>query len=253
MHFEPIPGFTDVHAGLYWQRVREDYPQTQSRPRGDTPIETLSSPSGWAVGLPTFELVPPDKSLGNRTWLVSSSGDTLLQIQDTLFIRNWRRREAEYPHLDDHVEAFWSCYDAFEAMLTDEDFTPPVVRQLELTYFNWIPTTDPSFFLPAVNASLPSSGVQAEPELARCLLAYLDKSEDGEPIARLRVELQPALKPSEPGPERGYRLLLSYMAPVSQPTRPHLESLIARGRRVIDWSFVDLTTPDAHESWGRIR
>lgn len=252
LQYDRLVGFTDAHAGLFWQRVRAQYPRTQSRPRSELAIENLATAMAAGPSLPTFEVIQVDDSVGNRTWLISDDDSMLLQVQDTQFLRNWRLRDAKYPHLDEHAVAFWAAYDQFEALLDEERIERPVIRQLELSYFNWIPTDSPGFFNPIASAKLESAGLGPEPEQARYTATYLDRDESGTPRARLRVDLQPALKADEDGAQLGYRFVLSYRAPFSEPTREQLQAAIARGREVIDWSFVDLTSPTAHSEWGRI-
>ena len=41
VQFPPIPHFSDAHAGLYWQRVRANYPRAESQLRLEGPINHL--------------------------------------------------------------------------------------------------------------------------------------------------------------------------------------------------------------------
>jgi uncharacterized protein (TIGR04255 family) len=250
--FDRVEGFSDVHAGLYWQRVRETYKKTQTRPRGEMPIEELGT--AWSLGgLPAFELLGPNASMANRTWLVTEDDIGLIQIQDNQFIRNWRRRESEYPHLDEQIDEFWSAWGEFCQLLSDERFEQPRIRQLEVSYFNWISPPESTWFSlsEALVLDIPSLG--REPGRLRLATSYLDHDEQGTPQARFQVEIQPALKDEGGLPVAGYRLVLSYKAPEPTTDRESLNALIRRGREVIVLSFVELTTTEAHRHWGRIK
>lgn len=252
LSFEPIDGFADVHTGLLWQRLRSEYPRTQGRPRHETPIEDLTAGLTLPV-LPAFELIGPNDSVGGRSWFISEDDSALLQIQNTQFMRNWRRRDGEYPRLEDHVAEFWKAYDEFCRLLTEEGMSEPKVRQLELTYFNWISPGDPDFFVPVRAGAVGLNGLGPDPEDARMMLSYFDYGESDVPVARLRVELQGAIRPDGDHLVSGQQLVLSYRAPVIEPTRDQLNEIIQRGRKAIDYSFVDLTSEAAQTRWGRFK
>ncbi|MGF1598827.1 MAG: TIGR04255 family protein [Acidimicrobiales bacterium] len=255
LQFDPIEGFTDMHVGIFWPRVRHDYPRAESHPRRDHPVEDLSPGTGLQVAVPAFQVVEPSESRGNRAWLISDDDSTLLQVQDSQFLRNWRRRDTNYPRLDEHVEKFWSSYDEFCETLMVEKLARPNVKQIELTYFNFIEPRDPSHFRMQGSASLATEGLDEKPEDVMFRLAYIDRDSGGNPLARLRIDVEPAYRAIENRPELqpGYRLTLSYRSPMNSPSRKEIETAIDRGRRVIDFSFCDLTSIESQTKWGRIQ
>ena len=52
VQFPPIPKFQDVHIGLYWQKVRNEYPRTETQPRIEGPIETPEPPQANTAVIP---------------------------------------------------------------------------------------------------------------------------------------------------------------------------------------------------------
>lgn len=254
IQFKAIEGFTDAHIGLLWQRLRGTYPRTQSRPRADVPIESLGRTRDRPPALSfSVERVPDSQS--GRTWLISDTDAFLLQVQDTQFLHNWRRRESEYPHLEEVSSRFWEGFDQFTAVIADERLPSPELQQLELSYFNWIPSKPLSaFFLPARAAAVVVGGLTGEPEELAMVASYLDEEEPGKPIARLRVECQPAFRVSEEGGEWGAQFVLAYKAPIDgEPDRERIDELVMRGRDVIVHTFTALTTDEAQAEWERFK
>jgi uncharacterized protein (TIGR04255 family) len=250
VQFDALSGFTDAHTGLLWQRVRDLYPRTQSRPRADVPIVSLTH----RQMRPPILIEPVDQDRSSRTFLVSEDDDSLLQIQDSQFLYNWRRRGGEYPHLDHVRERFWAGFDEFTRMLEDERIDPPRVRQLEVSYFNWIPgVLDGAFLRARERVTLPIDGLRETPEDLAFLATYLD-DEDDSPIARLGIECAPAVRAPAGGRkgQEGSRFVLSYKAPFKEPPeRERLDYLMSRAREVIVRGFTELTTADAQERWER--
>src|SRR5690349_21253827 len=74
--FDPIENLDPVSIGSYWHSRRADFPDRQVM---------------HAVGDATRIVVGP--GVGPlRTWLISPTGNLVLQIQSDRFYLNWRRR-----------------------------------------------------------------------------------------------------------------------------------------------------------------
>lgn len=255
LHFSPVSGFTDAHTGLFWQRIRSEYPTTQSRSRVDVPIEDLDETEVLSPPKPlSISFTSGPESRSGRTWFLSEDDATLLQVQDSQFLHNWRYRGSEYPHLDELIRRFWSAYDSFLSLLADESLTSPTLRQVELTYFNWIPDLKvASFFLPAAASAAALSDTDLTLENV-VFVAPLVDSDATRPVARLTVECQPAFRVSGDDGIRGSRLVLSYKAPLRPDAqRDVIDDLFDRGRKAIVTTFTSLTTEDAQSAWGRFQ
>ena len=87
---ERAAGYTDAHAGLYWQTDKDAYSRVELHPRVAPIMETLEES---APASRTFQIELPVQPLGGRTWLVGRNDDYVVQIQNDRFIRNWRKRE----------------------------------------------------------------------------------------------------------------------------------------------------------------
>jgi uncharacterized protein (TIGR04255 family) len=86
-----------VHFGLFWQRVKDEFPNTEEHPALTPVLEQAGEPVPQAVQL-RFETQEPLPL--PRFWLLNSGGAEMMQIQNDRFIKNWRKgaANAEYPH-----------------------------------------------------------------------------------------------------------------------------------------------------------
>ncbi len=248
VQFDPIPGFYDVHTGLFWQRVREDYPKVEDQPRlPDLPIESLDSP----VGLIQVQL--PLATPHGRIWLASESDEYLIQIQNNRFLHNWRKRQADYPRFATLRQLFWNHYGQFKDLMVAEGLSPPRVQQVELSYINWIPNISMVELLRLAQATrLSVPGLSAEPQEQTWLARYFLKN-DSDAVARIYVQCTPALKIQDPN-ARGIQLSLVFRAArASGVNDEEVNSLVTVGREALVRTFTELTTETAQQSWDRIR
>jgi uncharacterized protein (TIGR04255 family) len=120
MHFAPVINFRAEHVGLFWSRVREDFPMSQQAlffgELVQGPLEVFPMP---------------------RFWLISSDETALIQLQRNLFLFNWRLRGADYPRYENVFESFQKYRSAFIEFLRTELNTTKVEQvKFELNYSN---------------------------------------------------------------------------------------------------------------------
>lgn len=248
VQFPPITGMYDAHVGLYWQKIRGDYPRAETQPRVESPIEAATP----TPPQPPISLQFPAPTQG-RTWLIAEAGDYLIQVQNTRFIQNWRRREATYEHFEEIWDLFESHYGTFKELLTNEGLAAPHVQQVELTYINWIDDLAPSKFLkPTTQSELSAYGKSLEPEDLGLNARY--RLDDGTgAVERLYVQCQAAVRANDPSVS-GYQFALVHRAAnAAGLVDDQIRSYAYAGRAIIVNAFTDLTTPLAHEHWGRIQ
>lgn len=246
VQFPPINGFFDTHAGLFWQRVRDDYPRSESQPRLEQPIE--SAEPGQIVPV-QLQLSPGQ----GRVWLISANDDFLIQIQNTRFVQNWRRREAEYVHFDQIEDLFWTHYRELLSFLDEEKLEAPTVQQVEVSYINWIPDFGmPEFLRPASTSRIASPSLDEYPDQQSWIARYSLPSQEGL-IQRLYVQCLPATHTSDPAIPGAQLALIFRAARREGIGTAELEELIAAARIIIVTAFTDLTTPAAHERWERFQ
>jgi len=246
-----ISGFADAHAGVFWQEVKSGYPRVEPQPRIESPLEVLEQPIG-AVPTPFPLFIAPH---GARTFLVSADDAYLLQIQNNRFYRNWRRRLERYPHFDELGNSFRSDYSAFCAFLATETLPLPAIRQIDVTYINWIADlTMAEFLQPGRPVGIDIARVDSQPQDQTWTARYIVRDSGTRPLARLHVQCVPAVRMGDDGPAQGSQMSLTFLVPCAEtPSDSVLEGLLAEGRNVIVRGFTELTTPAAHEHWGRIQ
>lgn len=253
VQFPAIQGFSEPHMGLFWQRVRDEFPRVESKPRLEGAPEDLSPDAPAAP--PAFVLSLEQSMPGGRVWLISEPEDFLLQIQNTRFILNWRKRAGDYPHFEALSERFWSLFTEFRRFLAAEPLADAEVEQLEVSYINWIPDMSMStFFRPAEAAAIRIPGVDQGPEEQLYRARYLATDDNGDRIGRFHVLCQPAVRVDQASaPQHGSQLSVSFKAPGEALTDDTLRALSEVGRNGIVRAFTELTTSSAHEVWRRIK
>jgi uncharacterized protein (TIGR04255 family) len=115
------PDFSSVHLGLYWESIRSEFPlQQDSQP---IILEEYGNST------------PPLRRVG----FVSNDRSKIIQLQENLFIFNWRYNSQDETHHFKNILAqligYWNRFQEWWLNLEGE---PIEVQQYELTYFNAI-------------------------------------------------------------------------------------------------------------------
>ncbi len=210
-------------------------------------IESLTMPGIAAE--PPMVLMPSRE----RFWLVSADDSYILQLQDNLFIFNWRYRGEEYPRFEALRERFWDYFGRFRQSLADAGLGAPEIRQIEVAYINWITDRPVEDFMCFARTSVLLEAGLGAPEDQGWAARYLIR-EDGVPIARLQCQCQPALRAQPPKEGRGTQFGLTVRAPAppGQIVDDHLMNLVNVARVHIVRAFAALTTEEAQIAWRRI-
>jgi uncharacterized protein (TIGR04255 family) len=196
--FGQLPELRTAHVGVYWSRIRKEFPIVDEAPLLSPSIETFSPASPVEI---EAGFVPPLA----RTWFQRADRRGLIQLQGDRFVYNWKRAsptDGDYPSYDRVILDFERQWQEFCDFVAKEGLGGLVPRQLELGYVNIIPDAsvpagDPVFVDHARNVS--RSRFLPEPEsLAwRTSYAFPDsgrlhviitsarQADTGDPIKRL--------------------------------------------------------------------
>jgi uncharacterized protein (TIGR04255 family) len=136
VQFAPIEGFSAAHTGLFWDRIRKEYPKVEEQLPLAHVVEPLDTESLPEPSKPVILQKLPQP----RIWFLSESGTSIVQVQQDRFHVNWRKLESkeDYPRYDNVKQRFSSMWKKFCEFLRDEHLGSPDIDQCELTYVNFI-------------------------------------------------------------------------------------------------------------------
>jgi uncharacterized protein (TIGR04255 family) len=122
--------FTVAHLGLFWARIRDEFPEAAHAAPLATPAD------GWI-----------DQNLGlplPRQWFISKNKQGLIQLQGDCLFFNWRKiaEDDVYPRYDSVIASYRRYLSTFLEFLRDVSIPVPAVTGCELTYVNHISQED---------------------------------------------------------------------------------------------------------------
>lgn len=250
LQFAPIAGFGIPHFGLYWQRIRSDYPRQEVQP----PIASVQEQMGdgkrvtMQFGI-SFAPMPEI-----RCWFLDQTGNRLLQLQNDRLILNWRRvvgTEAypRYPQTRETLRAEWTRFCEF---LGSEKLEQPKVNQCEVTYVNhieyekgWSSFGELDKVIATLATPKQKSRFLPDPERVNMQVVYRLADNAG----RLYVSFIPVIRQRD-GKEVLQMTLIARGAPKS-PSMDDVFDWLDLGRKWVVRGFADFTTENMHRIWGK--
>jgi uncharacterized protein (TIGR04255 family) len=247
------------HLGLYWDRVRGQFPQVQQQIQLPHIIERkgiqASNPS------PTISFLTPAEQIP-RVWIISEDHCELIQLQADRFLRNWRRYHGpaiQYPTYDGHTRPnFERDFTDFLDFAAIEKLPEPVADQCEVTYINvirpcgvWEQFGQLGKVFKGWMAECPS--VASGPPLAvqwRAKHEVVDA--DGRFVGHLFLELDSAFDGGSEGePQPVFQLQLIVRGRPLGEGMSGVMRFMDLGHSTIVNSFAEVTTPEMQSVWGR--
>ena len=243
--FEPIAQWGVPHFGLFWKRIRAEFPRFQVHPPLPRTRDLTGEPRALAPGV-QFEIVtqPPI-----RCWFMTAELERLIQVQNDKFVSNWRRMAggATYPRYAQLRPAFEQAWGEFMGFLAEENLPAPAVNQCEVSSTNHF-----------------ERGVEWESfgDLARItelwrnagLPALLKSPDTGSFTVRFPVAggyLHVALNPAIRFADSREILQMTLVARLRVDQSQDLLDRLDRGRELVVRGFAALTTAEMHKIWKR--
>jgi uncharacterized protein (TIGR04255 family) len=125
----PVQTLRSEHVGLFWGSVRKEFPSISQQPMITPPV----------FGAAVIELTGPNEVFPMpRFWFEGPGGSTVMQVQKSAFLFNWRKRDSDYPHYEAVKTAFDENLTRFSRFLQKELQAEPALQIAELTYINLI-------------------------------------------------------------------------------------------------------------------
>jgi uncharacterized protein (TIGR04255 family) len=251
VQFEPLPGYTAAHAGRFWtEYLNEDWPSTIETDRISEQFERFGQDVRWVPN--RIKLLQDAPS--PRIQFVSKDEERMIQVQNTRFHYNWRKRERHYPSYDDSILFFEKAWADFKEFCAKSEIHEPKPNQWEMTYVNHIPKGDlwssvldwknviPDLWIPAARAEEP-------------LLENINSNwrfNIGHGLGRLHISLAHIMLPGEEGRE-AIRLDLTARGPIDNESEANVRQGLDLGHSAIVRTFTDMSSDNAHKSWKRRR
>lgn len=219
--------------GLFWERVRKQFPNAEHAPPILVPNAPPPSEIGW---LP-------------RVWFVASDSATLIQLQQDRFHFNWRRANANdpyvrFPVIQKQCIELWNKLNEFVVEMTGQTLQP---LDAELTYVNHIKLSEAcdSFKIAALtlrDATWATEKRFLEPPKQYLYTYTFDPLPDG--IGVLRVQAGAARS------KDGEDLLKLHLTVTGKcPEGTSFEEWSTGARDFLVHAFKDLTTDTMHRHW----
>jgi uncharacterized protein (TIGR04255 family) len=247
VQFEPLPLLQTAHLGILWNEYRSSFPKTEERPPLDPVIEQFPEPQRVRMGLKlqAFENPPVP-----RLWFANLQGNEMIQVQNDRFIKNWRKEGdgEQYPRYEKTIRPkFDRDYRIFLAFLEMNQLGTPRVNQCEVTYVNHILAGEGWEHFSELEKIFtfwrsPDLTPPGRAEDLRLHARFVIPGEAGEPIGRLHVDLQPAVRITDNHPM--YVLHLTARGQVGDSV-----DFFDIGREWIVRTFKRLTSSSMHTNW----
>jgi uncharacterized protein (TIGR04255 family) len=243
---------TIAHPGLFYSRVRERYPQTQTV----APLSPVRETFDVAVPLQLRLALMAQDELP-RAWFVSQDDAMVIQLQSDRFLLNWRRgaQGAEYPHFEVVTSEFRRAYAELEAFVAENELGEIEPNQCEMTYINHLESIVPGSDRPDPASLLRLWAGKAGPEwnLAQEDIAftvrYRLRDKAGQLVGRVIATLTPLVALA-----REERILQLEITARGTPAGTGLPAVIAfheMAHEHIVRCFTGITTKAAHKIWER--
>jgi uncharacterized protein (TIGR04255 family) len=242
IEFDPPEGWTIAHFGLFWARVKTQFPDVSVQPPVVSP-DLPQFPQMWADQVPV------------RCWFVNNATGRLLQLQADRLMHNWRKDPGShlYPRYPQTREMFAEAWSEYLGFLEQNRLSRPTIRRCEITYVNhiergrgWTELRD----LPTILKFWRGTHeLQFLPEPAAADMdVYF-------PMPGLKDRLHVQLRRAVRQPD-GVDLLQLMLIARGVPETDTTDALLRWFDTAHEWivrGFTDLTTSRMHEIWGRLR
>jgi hypothetical protein len=240
-----------VHFGLFWQRVKDEFPNMEEHPPLAPVIELADEP----VTQVQLRFETRETYLLPRVWLLNNGGSEMMQLQDDRFIKNWRKAapNAEYPHYTPVIKpAFNQDFERFQTFVVDEKLGEIKVTQCEVTYVSHIIAGEGWSKRGEIDKIFtfwkepPAHQHLGQSEDIACHARFPILGPHGEWIGRVHLDVQPGISISDNKPM--FAMNLTARGMYGSGT-----DFFDIGRRCIVKSFEHLTTEYMHEIWRKKR
>jgi uncharacterized protein (TIGR04255 family) len=247
VQFDRLTEFSTAHAGWFWKTglpPEEEYVTAKDAPRLDDQMERFGEERVWSP-MPGLRVRPSEPE---RVQIVNRRGDRMVQIQDSRFIYNWRKKDTGYPSFEVLLPEFRVKLQAYRQFAEQAGLGQLRLNQWEVTYVNHLLINDlwtsPRDWQQIVSGFFaPRTPDYGEFE-----------SFSGEwhhVLGRNRGRLHVAFRHGRVSTDGPEMIVLTLTARGPVDGEYDWESGVDLGHDAIVRTFANMTSPEAHRHWGR--
>ncbi|WP_119418875.1 TIGR04255 family protein [Desertibaculum subflavum] len=251
--FARLPRWRNPHAGLFWSRVADEYPDTETKPPIENIMERFGDDMWFREAGPRSEPTDSDES---RAWFLARPDNYLIQVQSDRFVVNWRKRNPQnvYPRYTAEMRPrFLREWGRFKGFVAEQGLGALDLQQCEVTYVNDILRGDGwNTFAESLSLFSPWWGSGTDNFLPLPgSLSLNGWFEIPEQRGRLRFTARHVRR----GSDQQEIVQLQLVARGKPQTNDDdgMMQFLDLGREWIVRGFADLTSTTAHQHWGRTR
>jgi uncharacterized protein (TIGR04255 family) len=251
IQFAPLVGLKSVHIGLFWERVRSEYPNVTEQ----APIQAAFETFGIPAPVPALQIETLMNLPLPRYWFERPNAPDLLQIQQDRILHNWRQQvdnSRVYPRYEAVKASLKKELEIFQKWLAEEEIGEIKPNQCEVTYVNVISTGEDKYEhlekITPLWAGVFSSDHPNTLERPSTQTTFLFSVNDV-PAGRVYVNFQPAFLPSDRTPV--FRMEITARGrPRGESVADALSFLDIERDQVVR-TFAAVTTKEMHKLWER--
>lgn len=249
IQFAPLPRFTSSHVGLFWSQCLDEHWRSVKEVNY-LPFQTekFGKEHFWAT--PGLQIGPaPGRT---RTQIINKDEDRMIQVQDTRFVYNWRKKGAEYPSYDKLLPEFDELFQKYQQYVSQSSLGTLDPNLWEVTYVNhifkgdlWETSQDWNSIFPAFTEpfyELENQDLETQQASWQAML--------GDKKGRLRVNLRHVRVNAHDGRE-ALDFRLAAQGPVEQKDFAGVKAAFDLGHEAIVRRFTVMTSKKAHDYWMR--
>src|SRR4030042_1305232 len=238
----------------WWSRIKDEYPGLEQAPAIQTATESFDISK---ISHPKVQFQLLDSPPVPRLFLKKAADTELIQIQQDKFGYSWRKLEPkdDYPRYTAIRSSFEKQLILFNEFLLNENIEPMIPTLCEVTYVNhilgsgiWHNHNELYKVIPSVTPKLTDDFLPL-PEDMQFTTRYIMSKNDGEPLGRLYVSLEPRFLTADMTP-----IFLMRLTARGAPRGKGQESILEvfdLGHEWIVRAFTTLTSSEMHKAWER--
>jgi uncharacterized protein (TIGR04255 family) len=137
--FSPIQNLNAAYAGTFWRDLASDPEWARAKLAEVERIEDVFEDFGSEPTFGQIMLRLRGSGESSRAQIIRDDEERMIQMQDSRFVYNWRKREGDYPSYDRVEPEFFKNFNRFQKFLSDLGMPAPQLNQWEITYVNHVP------------------------------------------------------------------------------------------------------------------